>query len=130
MGLECLSRGAETAIFFELDRSALARLRDNIKTLEVEKKSTVIATDLFRYFSGTQAIRKADLIFLDPPYRFLNEQPESLRELSQSFISSLNLDGILIFRHDAMDKLELPAFEKFDERNYGGMTLEFLHAPQ
>ena len=35
MGLECLSRGADRVIFFELDRSAVTLLRKNIQTLEV-----------------------------------------------------------------------------------------------
>ncbi|HEX2971347.1 MAG TPA: RsmD family RNA methyltransferase, partial [Tepidisphaeraceae bacterium] len=35
MGLEALSRGAAQATFFEADRSALARLRQNIDALKV-----------------------------------------------------------------------------------------------
>jgi hypothetical protein len=36
-----------------------------------------------------------------------------------------------VFRHDANDALALPALKRYDERTYGGMTLEFLQpAPQ
>ena len=32
----------------------------------------------------------------------------------------------MIFRHDANDALPLPGLARYDERVYGGMTLEFL----
>ena len=126
MGLECLSRGAEKVVFFEMDRSALTRLRSNIATLKIEKKATVVPTDLFRYFAGNPDLPSADLIFLDPPYCFLTEKSEMLCELARQFAGYLKPEGTIIFRHDAADRLELPAVEKYDERNYGGMTLEFL----
>src|SRR5436853_3369526 len=52
MGLECLSRGAASVVFFEADRSALSRLRRNISALGVEDRCEVISTDLFRWFSA------------------------------------------------------------------------------
>src|SRR5436853_753972 len=52
MGLECLSRGAASAVFFEADRSAVARLRKNIAALGVEDRGRVIAQDLFRWFAA------------------------------------------------------------------------------
>src|SRR3954470_3194229 len=42
MGLECLSRGAEHATFFEADRSALTRLEKNIATIQVQNRSKVV----------------------------------------------------------------------------------------
>src|SRR5437763_10757008 len=50
MGLECLSRGAAHAIFFEADRSGAALLRKNIESLNVRDRSTVIDRDLFKWF--------------------------------------------------------------------------------
>src|SRR5205807_2589067 len=80
MGLESLSRGAAHVTFFESDRSALARLRKNIAALNEGHRSRVVAGDLFRWFaapSGAASERgPADLIFLDPPYRFVRERPE------------------------------------------------------
>src|SRR5438477_3570124 len=43
MGLESLSRGAKRAFFFESDRSALARLKKNIQSLNVENSSTIMS---------------------------------------------------------------------------------------
>src|SRR5689334_22791675 len=71
MGLECLSRGASHATFFDSDRSALERLKKNIAALKVEDRSQIIPGDLFKFFSTNTPTEKANLIFLDPPYRFL-----------------------------------------------------------
>src|SRR5687767_3053384 len=106
MGLECLSRGAKSAAFFEADRSALARLKKNIDAVKVEDRAQVIAGDLFKWFATAVVSEPADLIFLDPPYRFLSEQSDKLRALSQMIADKhLAADGLVIFRHDAADTL-------------------------
>jgi 16S rRNA (guanine966-N2)-methyltransferase len=125
MGLECLSRGAKSATFFEADRSAVIRLKKNIQTLAVAPRATVIPGDLFKYFT-TAPRAKADLIFLDPPYRFLKEQPEKLLALATQFLNHLSPHGLIIFRHDTADRLPLPPLKVADLRTYGSMTLEFL----
>jgi 16S rRNA (guanine966-N2)-methyltransferase len=133
MGLECLSRGARHATFFEADRSAAKRLEKNIATLDVGERSRVVQGDLFRWFEArADADRNAgaDLIFLDPPYRYLRERADDLRRLAALFVQShLKPGGAVIFRHDANDQLELPPLTRSDVRTYGGMTLEFLQAP-
>jgi len=127
MGLECLSRGAAHATFFEADRSAVARLQTNIKTVKVEDRSTVVASNLFRWFADTKTHGDAALVFLDPPYRFLREQPAELRQLAMDLAARHLAPGAtVIFRHDAADKLDLPPFSCADSREYGGMTVEFL----
>jgi len=130
MGLESLSRGAEHATFFEADRSAVGRLRRNIDTLAVGDRSTVVVQDLFRWFAAANHSpedRRADVVFLDPPYRFLRERASDLQRLAGMIASQhLRPDGVIVFRHDAADRLDLPGLRPADERTYGGMALEFL----
>jgi 16S rRNA (guanine966-N2)-methyltransferase len=133
MGLESLSRDAKTAVFFEQDRPALARLRQNIIALGVADRSQVIQGDLFRWFNlantRPEAAKapKADLVFLDPPYRFLTDRPDELLQLALYLTRShLNPNATVIFRHDTKDTLELPNLRVEDKRDYGGMALEFL----
>ncbi|MBS0643537.1 MAG: 16S rRNA (guanine(966)-N(2))-methyltransferase RsmD [Acetobacteraceae bacterium] len=64
MGLEALSRGAATCVFFECDPAALRALRANIAACKAEGRSRVIAADVFTSGSG----EAATLAFLDPPY--------------------------------------------------------------
>jgi 16S rRNA G966 N2-methylase RsmD len=91
----------------------------------------VIAGDLFKWFPTATVTEPADLIFLDPPYRFLNEQPEKLRALSASIAEKhLAEDGLLVFRHDVADTLDLPPLKLTDRRDYGSMAIEFLSHAQ
>ncbi len=132
MGLECLSRGAAEVVFFEKDRSALERLERNIAALGVRDRSRIVPGDLFRWFSSPppENTGRADLIFLDPPYRFLRERPDDLRRLVVSMAAShLSPQGVILFRHDAADALDLPALRRTDVRTYGSMTIEFLAPP-
>jgi 16S rRNA (guanine966-N2)-methyltransferase len=127
MGLECLSRGAKQATFFEVDRSAQQRLKENIQTLGVSNQTTVIGTDLFQWFrKSAPPTERAGLIFLDPPYRFLRERQDDLMELSKAMTQHLSPNGTIIFRHDAADEMQFPSLRATDTRTYGSMTLEFL----
>jgi 16S rRNA (guanine966-N2)-methyltransferase len=129
MGLECLSRGAARVVFFEADRSAAGRLRKNIAALKVSDRSTVISDDLFRWFKNPPSTNPGsiDLIFLDPPYRFLRERPADLQDWARQVQHRrLNPNGLIIFRHDIADQLALPPLVVADVRTYGSMSLEFL----
>jgi 16S rRNA (guanine(966)-N(2))-methyltransferase RsmD len=133
MGLESLSRGAAKATFFEADRSAAALLRKNIATLDVARRSAVVDRDLFRWFETApplQAGDRAGIVFLDPPYRFLNERPEALLKLAAQLVAHLAPGGVVVFRHDAKDSIELAPFREVDRREYGGMMLKLLTATE
>jgi 16S rRNA (guanine(966)-N(2))-methyltransferase RsmD len=130
MGLECLSRGAKFATFFEMDRSAVKLLKQNIKALNVERQSRIVPGDLFAWFDNEKrATEQIDLIFLDPPYRLLREKPEELQKLA-GIVAARELAecGRVVFRHAVEDKLELPPLAAYDHREYGGMAVEFLVA--
>jgi 16S rRNA (guanine966-N2)-methyltransferase len=126
MGLEALSRGASHVTFFESDRSAAALLRRNIESLGVADRSAVIDRDLFRWFESSPPRGDVDLIFLDPPYRFLREQPDSLRRLATRLGGHLGDGGIVVFRHDARDAIDLPGLSLLDRRDYGGMAIQLM----
>jgi 16S rRNA (guanine966-N2)-methyltransferase len=128
MGLESLSRGAAHATFFEADRSALQRLKKNIASLGVDDSTTIIRGDLFKHFrNAPQPPRPVTVAFLDPPYRFVTEQPEQLQDLAARVATHLSPDGLLVFRHDARDTLDLAAsYDVAEARVYGNMTLELL----
>jgi 16S rRNA (guanine966-N2)-methyltransferase len=129
MGLECLSRGASHATFFESDRSAIARLKQNIAALGVQDRAQLVAGDLFRWFGSIVPRERADLVFLDPPYRFLIERPEDLRQLARHMaVHHLAPEGLVVFRHGTSDLLDLPPLRSIDRRDYGSMRVELLSA--
>ncbi len=67
LGIEALSRGAESCVFVERDRAALQALRSNIATLGIAERCTVHATDVMAW---VPAMRNIDIAFIDPPYEF------------------------------------------------------------
>ncbi|HRK30020.1 MAG TPA: 16S rRNA (guanine(966)-N(2))-methyltransferase RsmD [Tepidisphaeraceae bacterium] len=137
MGLESLSRGAKLATFFDADRGALARLAQNITNLKLAERSRIIPGDLFKWFhlANTRpeaaAASGADIIFLDPPYKFLQTQADELLQLALHLTGAhLRPGGVLVFRHDSKDTLRLPRLRQTDVREYGGMTIELLEAEE
>jgi 16S rRNA (guanine966-N2)-methyltransferase len=64
LGLEALSRGAASAVFVERSRLALAVLRANISACRAEDRCEVLAADALTLPAG----KRADIVFLDPPY--------------------------------------------------------------
>jgi len=130
MGLECLSRDATAVTFFEADRSALSRLQRNIEAIEEKDRATIVRGDLFQWFDRQAALSdeaRIDLVFLDPPYRFLAERPKDLNHLALRMAERhLAKDGVVIFRHQADVTLGLDGLVKVDQRDYGSMSIEFL----
>ena len=128
LGLESLSRGCKSALFFESDPSALSLLAKNIAALKIENRAKIIRGDLFAWFATPRAnAAQADLLFLDPPYRFLNDRASELKTLAENITSKyLSSTGQIIFRHDLSDSLDLPNLHAFDVRDYGSMRVEFL----
>jgi 16S rRNA (guanine966-N2)-methyltransferase len=131
LGLECLSRGSRYATFFESDRSALALVQKNIAALGIADLARIVRGDLFDWFAAAEKpTQLADLVFLDPPYRFLTDRPADLQTLADKIVSAhLSPTGRILFRHDRRDALEFPMLRRIDLRDYGSMRVEFLMKP-
>lgn len=65
LGLESLSRGAETCLFVEQDRDALDALKKNVASLDAGKRADVRAGSVL---SMGPARRIYDIILIDAPY--------------------------------------------------------------
>jgi 16S rRNA (guanine966-N2)-methyltransferase len=68
LGLECLSRGAESALLVDQDRGACEVMRKNIAKTKLEG-ATIRQGDVFKVIAHlAEAGQTFDLIFADPPY--------------------------------------------------------------
>jgi 16S rRNA (guanine(966)-N(2))-methyltransferase RsmD len=81
VGIEALSRGARRAIFIEKNRGALVVLRENLKSLGVERESEVIAKPVLKALGRAP---EADIFFLDPPYPLEREYHACLTTLGEA----------------------------------------------
>ena len=123
LGLEALSRGADHATFFEIDRAALAALRANITACKEDARSAVVAADATR---PPRARVPCGLIFLDPPYG---------EGLVAKAVARLDAAGwiapgaLLVAETGLEEALDLPGFERVASRSHGAATLHILRAP-
>src|ERR671910_646026 len=68
MGLEALSRGAESATFVEADRRAAETIDQNLAKLRLTGARIVRADASRALAADASAGRKYDLVLVDPPY--------------------------------------------------------------
>jgi 16S rRNA (guanine(966)-N(2))-methyltransferase RsmD len=135
LGLEALSRGARKVVFVERDRNALTVLRQNLRELGFENRSTVIASDV-----GTGIRRLAasissedrfseerfSWVFMDPPYAI--EVEDVLAELSEKDL--LAGCAVVIVEHDKRHRPPASIGGLFltDRREYGDTELSFYRS--
>lgn len=79
VGIEALSRGARHAWFLEKNRAALEAIRQNLASLQVELRASVVAGPVLL----TLESYSADIVFLDPPYALEREYGGALELLAQ-----------------------------------------------
>lgn len=69
LGLEALSRGADTCVFVERDRRTVRTLRSNLERCRLQPKGRVITAD---WRAGIRRLRgegvRFNLLFADPPW--------------------------------------------------------------
>ena len=70
-GIEALSRGAKHAFFLEKNRVALEAIRENLASLQLEPRATVLAGPVGLTIGRIAA--QAGIVFADPPYTLERE---------------------------------------------------------
>lgn len=68
LGIEALSRGAESAVFVDADARAVAAIKENLRATGLAEQARVVHADVLRYLAGAGATY--DIAFADPPYSF------------------------------------------------------------
>jgi len=120
LGIESLSRGAESCVFIERRTKILA---ENIDKMLLSNHAEIIRGD---YRTGLMKIkhRNFDLIFLDPPYH------KNYIEKALGLIYShelLCIDGMIIAEHSPDKQIDLPnGLAIFKKKQYGDTALTFI----
>jgi len=85
VGIEALSRGAAKVWFVEAAKPAVKLIRENLRSLEIDRGSEVIAGDVAKVLRRwDEQAANFDYIFLDPPYRLETEYRDTLDFLGDS----------------------------------------------
>ena len=66
LGIECLSRGAASAVFVDRRTDAVKLIRENLTATRLSDKARVVSGDSMEFWKSRR--ESFDLIFLDPPY--------------------------------------------------------------
>ncbi len=135
MGIEALSRGAQSCLFVENNAPAIAYLRRNLSTAGLESNGKILKMDTFRVLP--YLIKKGvyfELAFVDPPYKVVEdtEDKKRLLQLLEDLADHniLRYPGIVVLEYRAK-KAEIPdnigRLVRFDERSYDATHLGFWH---
>ena len=91
LGIEALSRGAQSAVFVDEQENACRLIRENLKRTKMDSCAKVVRSDYMIYLRTCK--EKFDIIFLDPPYAevFLENSLKMITE-----IDILQSGGIII----------------------------------
>ena len=104
LGIECLSRGAQSAVFVDRRADAVKLIRDNLKATSLAERGRVVSGDSMEYL---KTVRETfDIILLDPPYE------AGLLDPAISHIAKFDIlspHGIIVAEHPA--NMVLPALE-------------------
>jgi 16S rRNA (guanine966-N2)-methyltransferase len=124
MGLESLSRGAAYCAFVEADARVAAVLRKNISTLGFAAASfQIIVTDYLRATERLAGLSAGfDLLFVDPPYRMLQEVEVTLSPRLPALLAD---DGLVVVESHRSVRAEMGIEPVFD-RVYGDTRVVML----
>lgn len=99
LGIEALSRGAESAVFVDTSEISLNVVKENLKATRLDEKAITVRSDYETYLARCNDT--FDIAFLDPPYKagFLNKALGLTAKVMSSY-------GIIICEHPT--DIELP----------------------
>ncbi|MEK6598754.1 MAG: 16S rRNA (guanine(966)-N(2))-methyltransferase RsmD [Deltaproteobacteria bacterium] len=125
MGIEALSRGAETAAFVDNDPKAVKIIKKNLELCRFTGRTKIINMDVQSALAFANKKRESfDLIFIDPPYLM------SLTGIVLNYIADkrlLNADGLIVA--ESSKRMiwdgEVKGLELFDRRRYGDTVVSF-----
>ena len=120
LGIEALSRGAESAVFVDAREESCRLIRENLKRTKLEKDAKVIRSDYLDYLNRCR--EQYNIILLDPPYAevFLENALKRITE-----IDILQSDGIIITERPLGKELpwDFEGYTRSKDYKYGKILL-------
>ena len=127
MGFELVSRGAARAVFVDLDRRAVARIRRNARALGAGASARVLQGDVFRLAErGHVAGAPFSLVVLDPPYDVGSREVGRLVEALRAG-GMLAGGTVVLYEHASREPGIRPAGASvIKEKSHGITTVQLL----
>lgn len=118
MGIEALSRGAESAVFTDMSKASVEIIKKNLLSTGLDRKAAVFQTDAITFLKSCRT--RFDIIFMDPPYS------EGLLQEALPYAEKVVSDyGVIICEHPYGEKMPEDAgrFSVYREYKYGKLAL-------
>ncbi len=121
IGLEALSRGAESAVFIETNRESVALIHANVAKLRYQDRSRIRMADAYRWARSHEPDPDQPMaVFLDPPYREYQIHRKKIRAMLDALVERLPVESLIALEAGrVLDDRLLPDFEAWDIRRYG-----------
>lgn len=125
VGIEALSRGAESALFIDLDRSAIKTIHENLERTGLSDKAQVVRGDALAILDGPPHMQ-FDYIYIAPP-QYKGLWCKALKQVDDH-LDWLSEDAWVIaqIHPREVEDQELNLLVEFDRRNYGSTLLIFF----
>jgi len=126
LGLEAMSRGAESCEFIDESRESVAVVRKNIKSLNLGH-TKVVGKDVFRFLDGVSK-QGYDLVFADPPYLKHVSDRDYISELlaHEKLAGAMAEDALLVIEDfPGNQRSDMNGWKLIDERRYGSCGILF-----
>ncbi len=124
VGIEALSRGADSACFLDLERSAIQTIHSNLESTGLARGAEVLRVDAFQYLARP-ASRSFDYIYIAPPqYKRLWERAVVDLDAYPGWLSE-DAWVIVQIHPKEYQALVLQNLVEFDQRRYGSTLLVF-----
>jgi 16S rRNA (guanine(966)-N(2))-methyltransferase RsmD len=132
VGLEALSRGAESCFFVDRDKRCLAVIDENLKALGAAGRGRTSYGDILQDLSWIPyraGVTVFDLIYLGPPYRDEEDRPLAYSTPSLARVIEAGLPGPeahILLQHHVKEEVAVPAgWERFRREKYGDTFVDF-----
>ena len=123
LGLEAMSRGAESATFCDMSREAIDVVKANAKSLGFFDSSRYAVSDYRNFIRKASGRDKYDLVFIDPPYSMQCSADAAVRLAEADIL----LKGAILVLESGEEAVDLDAmaalgFESIKSTMYGKKT--------
>lgn len=126
MGLEALSRGVALAYFFDLSSASIQTTEKNISLLGYQNRVRVFNQSAR---SGVEMLARnkvqCDIIFMDPPYRKVDEIYQLLEMISEKEILSENGKLVIETEKSVIMPLVKNKLTCYKSKKYGITTISY-----
>lgn len=126
LGIEALSRGAESVYFIDFSQGAINLIRDNLKKARFENYATVVKTDVLSFISGADKNNLTfDIVLADPPFKY--KHLHTLCESSHLY-ALVKQGGFFIIEHypDIKEGNYYQGFELLKHKSHGDKQISIF----